>query len=60
MAMILGTGVGLALAAEAPSNNAQKPADAKTLTRPAQIEPIVGPVKRAVPLAPENKAKPSD
>ncbi len=53
-------GTGLVVAAETPAPDAQKPADSKTVTRPAQIEPMVGPVKRAVPQIPESKAKESD
>lgn len=48
------------LAAEAPANDPAKAADTKSVTRPAQIEPIVGPVKRSAPEVPENKAKAAD
>ena len=48
------------LAAEAPANDPAKAADTKSVTRPAQIEPMVGPVKRSEPQVPENKAKARD
>ena len=60
LAAFLCAGAGVVIAAEKPAAEAQKPADTKAVTRPAQIEPIVGPVKRSAPEVPENKAKAAD
>ena len=60
LAAFLCAGASVVIAAEKPAAEAQKPADTKAVTRPAQIEPIVGPVKRSAPEVPENKAKAAD